>query len=169
MRKKAISPLIATVLLIGFTIVLAALIIQWGGGLFRQTTEETGVTAKAQMLCSTGIKFEITSATATVTGAEAKIKITNNADQPIAGIFVRFNLEGGDVVTEQTKDSATDVISVFGSKEYTLTVPAATPSKKVITIDIIPKVTSEGGKVVTCPIEAAKSITPTVATAPPPA
>ena len=34
MKKRGISPLIATVLIIGFTIVLAALVMQWGSGLF---------------------------------------------------------------------------------------------------------------------------------------
>ena len=36
MNKKGISPLIASVLLIGFTIVLAFLVFKWGGELFEK-------------------------------------------------------------------------------------------------------------------------------------
>ena len=42
MKKRGISPLIATVLLIGFTIVLAALVFRWGGQFFNSQTEQTG-------------------------------------------------------------------------------------------------------------------------------
>ena len=39
--KRGISPLIATVLIIGFTIVLAAVVIRWGGDFLTGTTEES--------------------------------------------------------------------------------------------------------------------------------
>jgi len=51
-NKKGISPLIATVLIIGFTIVLAALVIQWGGDLFKGFQEETGKSAELSTKCS---------------------------------------------------------------------------------------------------------------------
>jgi|GEM_PF-1918231 len=50
--KKGISPLIATVLIIGFTIVLAALVITWGGDLFKGIQDETGKTADLSTKCS---------------------------------------------------------------------------------------------------------------------
>ncbi|MBU1246072.1 MAG: LamG-like jellyroll fold domain-containing protein [Nanoarchaeota archaeon] len=40
MKKRGISPLIATVLLIGFAIVLAALVFRWGGDFLKGQTEE---------------------------------------------------------------------------------------------------------------------------------
>lgn len=51
-NKKAISPLIATVLIIGFTIVIAALVITWGTGLFKKTVSETETTAEFSKVCS---------------------------------------------------------------------------------------------------------------------
>lgn len=51
MRKKGISPLIATVLLIGFTIVIAALVIKWGGDLVRSQAKTTTCTSQAQLKC----------------------------------------------------------------------------------------------------------------------
>ena len=41
MKKRGISPLIATVLIIGFTIVLAAVVIQWGGFLVNKLKQDS--------------------------------------------------------------------------------------------------------------------------------
>jgi flagellin-like protein len=50
-NKKGISPLIATVLIIGFTIVLAVLVITWISGTVEDTTTETDCMADAQKIC----------------------------------------------------------------------------------------------------------------------
>lgn len=57
-KRKGVSPLIATVLVIGFTIVLAALTVTWGTKLFKETTEETGKIADFSTKCSTGFNVE---------------------------------------------------------------------------------------------------------------
>ncbi len=51
-NKKGISPLIATVLIIGFTIIIAALVITWGTNLFKKTVSETEKSTKINTLCS---------------------------------------------------------------------------------------------------------------------
>jgi len=56
--NKGISPLIATVLIIGFTIVLSALVITWGTGLFKKTVSSTEELSEFNLLCTTGINFE---------------------------------------------------------------------------------------------------------------
>jgi len=58
-NKKGISPLIATVLVIGFTIVLAAMVITWGTKLFKTTVEETEAESKFTLACTTGLKVEV--------------------------------------------------------------------------------------------------------------
>ena len=62
-NKKGISPLIATVLLIGFTIVLAALVFRWGGQLFEQITDQTGTEAKAKLDIASKVLIKINSMT----------------------------------------------------------------------------------------------------------
>lgn len=51
-NRKAISPLIATVLLIGFAVALAAIVMTWGGGFIRKTTETTETQAETTLLCA---------------------------------------------------------------------------------------------------------------------
>lgn len=45
MNKRAISPLILTVLIIAFTVALASLIIAWGGGLLKISDADAKTTA----------------------------------------------------------------------------------------------------------------------------
>lgn len=57
--KKAISPLIATVLLIAFAVALGAVVMSWGRGYVEDTTNLAESSSGATMSCSmnTGIKF----------------------------------------------------------------------------------------------------------------
>ena len=55
-NKRGISPLIATVLLIGFTVALAAMVMTWGSGFIKKTTEQTTVDDKTEVLEAFGAK-----------------------------------------------------------------------------------------------------------------
>jgi hypothetical protein len=56
--KKGISPLIAEVLLIGFTIGVAAIVILWATGFTKTSTKTIGSQAETQMSCTyAGIDF----------------------------------------------------------------------------------------------------------------
>ena len=60
MKKRGLSPLIATVLLIGFTIVLASFIVIWGSSFMRKITAETSQTTNITTQC-TGFNYKIDS------------------------------------------------------------------------------------------------------------
>ena len=90
MNKKGISPLIATVLIIGFTIVLAALVITWGTKLFKTTVSQTEITAKFSTACSTGLRIEATSQT-----KNSVVLRNNNQDQVIDKFTVVLNYANG--------------------------------------------------------------------------
>lgn len=57
-NKKGISPLIATVLIIGFTVALAAVIMVWGSDFIKGTTDDVAKTTEMQLAC-TNADFEI--------------------------------------------------------------------------------------------------------------
>jgi len=75
--KKGVSPLIATVLLVGFTIALAALVMTWGQSLFQKTVEQTSELASSQMKCVQEVGIDITKATITNGIIEATVDNTN--------------------------------------------------------------------------------------------
>ncbi len=56
--RKAISPLVAEVLLIGFTVAVASIVIIWATSFTRTTTSKIGGQAELQLICSNaGIDF----------------------------------------------------------------------------------------------------------------
>lgn len=50
-QKRGISPLIATILLIGLTVVLAAIVLTWGQGWFSTLTQSTSTSSNLQLAC----------------------------------------------------------------------------------------------------------------------
>ena len=124
MSKKAISPLIATVLIIGFTIVLAALVMQWGGGLFKSVQDQTSKTSDFKIICSSKL-----------TGMEVTVKdkfvtIDNKNNQDIKGFMIRGYKLDGTVSIYDTIPTSTNLhvacpandctLSAYGRKTYTI-------------------------------------------------
>ena len=52
LSKRGVSPLIATVLIIGFTVALAAIIFTWGSSFVKDTTEQTSQNARSSLSCT---------------------------------------------------------------------------------------------------------------------
>jgi flagellin-like protein len=120
-NKKGISPLIATVLVIGFTIVLAALVITWGTKLFKDTVAQTATQASVSSLCSTGLNLEATSKA--VTSGTVELTMRNkNPDRKIDAFkFIANDALGGYAVTTILPVSLT--LDSLVPKKYTLTIP----------------------------------------------
>ncbi len=90
-NKKGISPLIATVLIIGFTIVIAALVITWGTGLFKKTVSDTEKSGRISTLCSNS-NIEVVDAS--LSGDKTKVDVTLknlNQDQEVKDFKVVLN------------------------------------------------------------------------------
>jgi len=60
--KKGISPLIATVLLVGFVIAIAALLWMWWGNIVKEQAEKTAAQSQGKMVCSSEVAFSVTDA-----------------------------------------------------------------------------------------------------------
>lgn len=104
MNKRGISPLIATVLIIGFTIVLAALVFQWGGGVFKDIQEQTGEQSELSILCSSGVAN--TEVSAKHDGSNILITIDNKNRLTFYGFLARLRDEAGTSVSVDTDDAA---------------------------------------------------------------
>jgi len=125
MTKKGISPLIATVLIIGFVIVLGALVMQWGTGMFESIKKDTGVKSEVNLICSSGLsQLEVTRAVYDEANQLVKITIDNRNDQKIAGFLFRGHYEDGSVETV-TKDDEVDALGPFAVETYELDVSDA--------------------------------------------
>ena len=81
--KKGLSPLIATVLLIGITISLASLVMVWGQALFKQTTEDTGKSAQAEINCISKVQVDILNASCVGGSAPMNLVVDNKNEEPV--------------------------------------------------------------------------------------
>ena len=96
MKKKGISPLIATVLLIGFTVVLAAGIMLWWVGTTKDFIDKEGASKAAQARCAGSTAVEVMSCE---NGKEVVIK--NVGVETVTAVIVRDPDGGADPVTEE--------------------------------------------------------------------
>lgn len=142
-HKRGISPLIATVLILGFTVALAAVIMVWGQKFTTGMQKQTEGTANTQMSCAADVDFNIQSVCRTTIGGYT-VTVENTRAQRIDGLIVRF-YESADTV-----QSANMFAAGIGSYEVTSGVytPSTTPINTVF-IEAIPIVTI-GGKQITC-------------------
>lgn len=121
MSKKGISPLIATVLIIGFTIVLAALVMQWGGGLFKSVQEQTGKTSEFKIVCSSRLSG------LDINAKGADVTIDNKNDYDIAGFMIRrYSVDGSNpaVYTTITADVKNGVAQISGRMDVNGELPS---------------------------------------------
>ncbi len=137
LNKKAISPLIATVLIIGFTVSLTAVVMTWGKGFITEKTQETSESAETQMRC---INLEFTADKACITGNNVQLTLRNMKSERIDGF--RFRSKDLPEVLEELS-----ALEPFTGKNI-----AKTLSRSVTTIDIVPLV-KEGSKYTPCAMQ----------------
>ena len=93
LNKKGISPLIATVLLIGFTVALAAVVIIWGSGFVSRTTVASSEKTAQTLACTSDLNFDIRKVNCDDNGVDAggvsKITIDNKGSYAIKKIIFR--------------------------------------------------------------------------------
>jgi len=109
--KKGISSLIATVLIIGFVVVLAVAIITWGSSFFKSLKEQSESMAFESMSCASDVSISLKSAC--LIGNELIFLVENSGSKDFEGLLVRFyGGSGGDSV------SIDEGLASFGIKKF---------------------------------------------------
>lgn len=151
--KKGLSPLIATVLLIGITISLAALVMVWGQALFKQTTEETGKSAQAEINCISKVQVDILNASCVGLGGPGgspmNIIVDNKNEEPVHGFIVRMYEVGGNVETITVSPSGGYNLPLDSFNARTYAVPF-TLTNGITKVDVIPQIKLDDGTLRAC-------------------
>ncbi len=153
-NKKAISPLIATVLIIGFTIVLAAVVIQWGGVLVNGIIGKTDISSDVNFKCSSLSNLAY-SGSVTKTATTISAVVDNKNDQIIEGFVFRVYKSDNSIDTKDTRtvtpSMGTTPLGSFSVGTYivpyTLT---GTPAPTLTQLGAIPIVKASDGKPYPC-------------------
>ncbi len=83
-KKRGVSPLIATVILVGFAVVITSIAILFGGNLIEDLKEKQGITIEKTLECDS-MSFKVTDL---VQGN--RIKVTNTGQQDINAFLIRY-------------------------------------------------------------------------------
>ncbi len=86
MKKKGISPLVATVLLVGFTISLIVIILLWGRAYYEEKDQKEGKISELEADCATAVLLEIKSVS--VDQFKLIMNLNNNGNRDIDGLSV---------------------------------------------------------------------------------
>ena len=137
--KKGISPLIATILLIGFTVVLALLVWFWFSGFITERTQKQGEIVEAQISCVTGIDLRIQKACFDQGNNKVQLTIENSANNAVDGFIVRLASE-----FDPNVDVFDVPVRIEALNVDTLVVSTSTVSNPTSAV-IIPRLNIEGG------------------------
>ena len=152
--KKGLSPLIATVLLIGITISLASLVMVWGQALFKQTTEDTGKSAQAEINCISKVQVDILNASCVGGSAPMNLVVDNKNEEPVYGFIVRMYYVGGNVETKTLSPAGgcftggcTLPLDSFNARTYAI---LFTSTGGLTKVDVIPQIKLDDGTLRAC-------------------
>ncbi len=132
--KKGISPLIATVLLIGFSVALAAVIMTWGFDYMEYIQIGVGKKTQEFLKCS-DLAFEITNV-----DCSGKIIVQNNGNMNLVNITLRTY--AGKLITSVIYGEG---IAAFANREYQ-DIDLAGVTK----VEAFASVETDSGEVVSC-------------------
>jgi len=145
-KKRGISPLIATVLLIGFTIVIVSMVFIWWGDVVKQQAIKEGLRSDAQRACMEHVKIEVKSAQETNEGLE--VTINNKGSQLLRMVRFRIKTSGGEFTITKTVDMegvSQDTILIKPS-EY----EGEGSVKSIKVFPVVVKSSEEGSVIATC-------------------
>lgn len=128
--KKGVSPLIATVLIIALTVALSVFLMNWAFGFFKERTTATSESTKDQLLCATGINFDVDCG-CTQVGAAAPTcqgSFTYTSDFRLGGdVILRLITADGQVLTQANTTMIEPYDTFAVSSMGTLTISTRQP------------------------------------------
>lgn len=107
--KKGISPLIATVLILGFTVALAAVIMVWGQRFVTNMQKTTEQTADTQLICANEVDLKIKDVC--ISGNDYKIVLENNGIRKVESVALRYFKSSSDVTSVTDNNGANGIAS----------------------------------------------------------
>jgi hypothetical protein len=94
--KRAVSPVIATVMLVSLSLILAIIVFMWAKGFLQEQIEKNGQAAEASC-AQLEFKASFIKESETPAGLSGTLQVVNRGALPIYGFDIK-QIQGGDVV-----------------------------------------------------------------------
>lgn len=155
MDKRGISQLIVVVLIIGFAIALAAVILTWSQTFTYKLTEETQGSSSEAQTCLQNVDIGIMSVCYNSTANYTQVQVENIMEDDLSGLVFRVIYTDRTADVAQLDSTSTDSEIILGSvplEGFGLDLyrinhnGLKTPSE----IQVLPKITLRSGKQITC-------------------
>ncbi|MDD4878637.1 MAG: hypothetical protein PHO02_06425 [Candidatus Nanoarchaeia archaeon] len=142
--KKGVSPIIATTMLIGFTVAVIAMVVVWSRGYIEERAAKEEALANTKLKCET-VKFTVEEVCQT--GSSLNVKVKNLANQQIDSWILRIKGSAGVQATEQGF-----VVKGLESKDLALSGESydAAAVGVIETVEVIPAIKAGRNKYVPC-------------------
>lgn len=144
-RKRGVSPLIATILLVGFTVSIVTLTILWSSGYIQERAQKEDKLADAKLNCE-NLKFTVSEAYQS--GSELFMTLENQATFDIDAFILRIYGDTGEVEAVDLRQSLGSLETKkvnLGSVDFDVGVV-----ETITTVDIIPQLRAGKGTYVPC-------------------
>lgn len=142
-KKRGISPLIATVLLIGFTIAIISMVFIWWGDFVKQKAIKEELKSDAERACMSYVDIDVKSAK--LTGEGIRFVINNRGSQMISGF--RFRIKDGSGVSSFLEKKDIEGVS---QETVILTDYTGSDPEEAEVLPIVVKSSEEGSLAHTC-------------------
>ncbi|MBU4242420.1 MAG: hypothetical protein KKA65_00610 [Nanoarchaeota archaeon] len=143
--KRGVSPLIATILLVGFTVSIVTLTILWSSGYVQERAQKEDKLAEARLNCE-NIKFTVIEAYQS--GSELFMTLENQAITKIDAFILRIYGDTGEVeavdLRQNLKELETKKVNL-GTADFDVGVV-----QTITTVDIIPQIKAGKATYVPC-------------------
>jgi flagellin-like protein len=147
-KKRGISPLIATVMLIGFVIAVSSIVFLWGQGYIQERAEKEGKLAEKKLECES-VDFTVTQAIRTAGLVDLVLK---NKKSDKLGKFT-FRVVGRET---QTIDDATP-LDGLAIQKYNIAFAEDVIGTRIKEVDIIPWLKVARGYFIPCSTKVVKA------------
>ncbi len=124
--KKGISPLIATVLLIGFVVALLVIVMLWSRSYIEEIKQKEGTISEQKLNCATDIGIDVTN----INIADDKLEITIENKKEKIDAFAFRCIEDGNVKLVNSDTS----LDAYSSNTFLIQCSSITKQ-----VDVIPK------------------------------
>ena len=136
-RKKGMSPLIATVLLIGFAVALAALVMTWGLDFIKGQTGNVDTSTDQALKCVNQLDFKLE-----VDCGSDRVAVDNRGSIDITSLTLRKHKGTGDVIPVKK-----DALLRSGEKRW---FDDLKPLNNVSKVDAVATIKGQNGKDILC-------------------
>ncbi|MBU2589196.1 MAG: hypothetical protein KKB39_00365 [Nanoarchaeota archaeon] len=147
-KKKGISPLIATVLIIGFTVALAAIIMTWGTTFSKSMQKGSEEQANLQMVCAQDVQYTLSAACYFNDTGAIRVTVKNDGSIDLVDMTARLFTSPSNVEAKMLNKTGDYVLEKYDIGVFDVVLTTVT-AEEVRMVEIVP-VIEVGGKQVTC-------------------